>query len=112
MASIKARLQDTAFTSNSAFDEDTSPPFNLSKDELESLCKLENENKLFIQKADKGSTIVILGKDSYLKSVEKLLKDSLKFKKTPVAPDKDLNYVINSEKRVNDFLEKKLKTGT
>ena len=48
---------------------------------------------------------------SYLKLVETLLKDSSKFKSIPVAPDKDLNYVISSEKRVTDFL-KDLKTRT
>ena len=106
LASVKARLQDTAFTSYSAFNKDNSPPSNLSKNEFESLCKLKNENNLVIQKADKGNTIVILDKDSYLKSVETLLKDSSKFKKIPVAPDKDLNYIINSEKRVTDLLKK------
>ena len=30
---------------------------------------------------------------------ETLLKDSSKFKNIPVAPDKDLNYIINSEKK-------------
>ena len=64
LASVKACLQNTAFTSNSAFNKDTSPPSNLSKNELESLCKLKNEN-LFIQKTDKGNTIVILDKDVY-----------------------------------------------
>ena len=68
LASVKARLQDTAFTSYSAFNKDNSPPSNLSKNEFESLCKLKNENNLVIQKADKGNTIVILDKDSYLKS--------------------------------------------
>ena len=67
---------------------------------------MKNENNLVIQKADKGNTIVILNKDSYLKSVETLLKDSSKFNSIPVAPDKDLNYVINSEKRVTDLLKK------
>ena len=38
----------------------------------------------------------------------KLLNDSSKFKNIPVVPDKDLNYIINSEKRVTD-LSKKLK---
>ena len=37
------------------------------------------------------------------------MKDSSKFKNIPAAPDKDLNYIINSEKRVSDIL-KKLKT--
>ena len=97
LASIKARLQDTAFTSYSVFNKDNSPPFNLSKDEFESLCKLKSENNLVIQKAKKYNTIFILDKDSYLKPVETLLKDSSRFKNIPVAPDKDLNYVINSE---------------
>ena len=94
------------FTSYSAFNKDNSPPFNLSKDEFESLCKLKNENNLVIQKAGKCNTIVILDKDSYLKPLETLLKDSSKFKIIPVASDKDLNYVFNFEKRVTDFLKK------
>ena len=67
---------------------------------------MKNENNLVIQKANKGNTIVILDKNSYLKSVETLLKDSSKFKNIPIAPDKDLNYTINSEKRVTDLLKK------
>ena len=50
--------------------------------------------------------IIILDKDSYLKSVETLLKDSSKFKNIPVACDKDLNYIINSDKRSTNLLEK------
>ena len=106
LASVKARLQDTAFTSYSAFNKDNSPPSNLSKNEFESLCKLKNENNLVIQKADKGNTTVIFDKDSYFKSVETLPKDSSTFKKIPVVPDKDLNYLINSEKRLTDLLKK------
>ena len=58
LASIKARLLDTAFTSYSAFNEDNSQPFNLSKDEFESLCKLKNESNLVIQKADRQVTLL------------------------------------------------------
>ena len=98
-------------TSYSAFNKDNSPSFNLSKDEFESLCKLKDENNLVIQKADKGNTIVIHDRDSYLKSTETLLKHSSKFKNIPITTDKDLNYIINSEKRVTD-LWKNLKTKT
>ena len=52
----------------------------LNKTYLSVSSYLKNENNLVIQKADKGNTIVILDKDSYLKSVETLLKDSSKFK--------------------------------
>ena len=41
-----------------------------------------------------------------MKSIETLLKDSSKFKNIPVPSDKDLNYIINSEKRVTDLLKK------
>ena len=106
LVNVKARLQDTASKSYSAFNKDNSSPSNLSKDEFESLCKLKNENNLVIQKADKGNTTVIFDKDSYFKSVETLPKDSSTFKKIPVVPDKDLNYLINSEKRLTDLLKK------
>ena len=99
-------MQNTAFLSYSFFNKGNSLPFNLSKDEFESLCKLKTENNLVIQKLDKGNTIVILFVDSYLKSVETLLKNSWKFESVSVAPDKDLNYAINSEKRVTDLLKK------
>ena len=65
LANVKARLQDTAFTSYSAFNKNNSPPSNLSKNEFESPSKLKNENNVVIQKADKGNTIVILDKDVY-----------------------------------------------
>ena len=48
LASVKARLQDRAFTSYSVFNKDNSPPSNLSKKGFESLCKLKNENHLNI----------------------------------------------------------------
>ena len=57
LASIKGHLQDTAFTSYSAFNKNNSPPSNLTKDEFEPLCKLKNKNSLVIQKADKGNKI-------------------------------------------------------
>ena len=50
-------------------------------------------NSLDIQKVEKGNTKVILDK-----LVETILKDSSEFKYIPVAPDKDRNYVINTEK--------------
>ena len=69
--------------------------------------QLENWEQPCYSKGRQGNTIVVtLGKDSYLKSVETLLKDSSKFKSILAAPDKDLNYIINSEKRVTELLKK------
>ena len=41
-----------------------------------------------------------------MKLVETFLKVYSKFKNIPVAPDKDFNYIINSEKRVTKLLKK------
>ena len=106
LISIKSCLQDTTFTSYSTFSKDNSTPSNLSKDIFESLCKTKNKKSLVIQKADKGKTVTILDKGSYLKSVETLLKDSSKFKNILVESDKDLSDVIDSEKTVTDLEDK------
>ena len=58
-----------------------------------------------------SNTIVILDKDSYLKSVETLLKGSSKSKNIPIAPSKDFNYVITFEKESLVFW-KNFKTKT
>ena len=98
LANIKERLQDTAIISYFTFKKGNSSPFNWTNDEFEAMFKLENENYLVIQKGNKGNTIDILGKDSYLKWVETLLKDSSKFRNILVASDKYLNCMINSGK--------------
>ena len=50
---VKVCLQDTTFTSCSAFNKDTSLPTHISQEEIESLSISKNENKLVIQKASK-----------------------------------------------------------
>ena len=48
----------------------------------------------------------LISSKSLYQSVETLLKDPSKFKNMPVAPDKDLDYIINAEERVTDLLKK------
>ena len=69
------------------------------------MYKLKNEESLVIHKPDKGITIVILDKDSYLKPLETLLKLSSKFTKIQVVTDKGPNFVFISAKRVNDLVK-------
>ena len=76
---------------------------------------MKNENNLVIQKANKSNTIIIFEKNFYLKSVETFytfFKNSSKFKSIPLAHNKGLNYVINSEKRVTDLLKKRKNKNT
>ncbi|CAF3538239.1 unnamed protein product [Rotaria sp. Silwood1] len=47
---------------------------NLSKEELAALKSLKSNNNIIICKADKGNSIVILDKETYMKKAEEILK--------------------------------------
>ena len=66
MSLIKARLLDTALTSYQNFSSDRDPPENLTHSEFKALKHLSKNKNIVIQKADKGNTVVILDKCSYI----------------------------------------------
>ena len=74
-----------------AFEKESSPPTSLIR---ELLRKLKNEDNLVLQKSDKVNTILIIGNNSYCKSVKEFLIEW----NIPADPDRDLNYIINCEK--------------
>ena len=51
------------------------------------------------QKADKGNTVVILGKCSYISAIEEILNDNSKFSKLDIPVGKEINHIVNLEKR-------------
>ena len=71
---IKARLLDTALTSYQKFSSDKNPLENLTPSEFKALKRLSKNKKIVIQKADKGNTVVILDKCSYISAIEEILK--------------------------------------
>ena len=100
--SIKSKLLDTAFISYNILERKRSVS-NLSETELnvlENLTKNKNKN-LVIQKADKGNTVVIINKNVYKTKI----KDSTKFKKLEIGENKQLNFLINNEKKVKDIIK-------
>ena len=71
---IKARLQDSAFSSckeTSKFMEN-----NLSKAEFDAFKFLIRSKELIIQKADKGNTVVLLNRKDYISKVKLILADT------------------------------------
>ena len=52
---------------------------NLSEDELAALANLSKNKDIVIQKFDKGNSVVIVDKDTYIKRMENLLSDQRKF---------------------------------
>ena len=58
-----------------------------------------------IQKADKGNTMVILDKISYISVIEEILNDHIKFSNLDIPAGKEINYITNLEKRITSDLK-------
>ena len=101
---IKCKIKDIALTSFKSFKR-ISQENNLSSEELQSLKKLNENKEIVIQKSDKGKSVVILNKDVYTSRVKTLLSDHTKFEKLKIDPNKELNFIINSELRVKEVLK-------
>ena len=78
---------------------------NLSSNEAKALRNLTKQKDIIIQNADKGNTIVILDKESYIEKMEELLSDTSKFKRLEIPPDKYLNFVIISQDKIKNILK-------
>ena len=52
------------------------------------------------QKSDKGNTVVILDKCSYISVIEEILNDNSKFFKLDIPAGKENNHIVNLEKRI------------
>ena len=103
MSAIKARLLDTALTSYQNISSDQERPGNLTS-EFKALKRL-SKNENIIQKADKGNTVVILDKCSYISAIKEILNDSAKFSKLDIPAGKEINHIVNPEKRITSELK-------
>ena len=104
MSLIKARLLDTALTSYHNLSRDREPPENLTSSEFKAPKRLSKNKHIVIQKADKSSTIVILDKCFYVSAIEQILNDTSKFSKLDIPAGKEINHIVNLEKRTTSEL--------
>ena len=54
---------------------------------------------------DKGNTVVIINKNYYKTKIKNISSDSTKFKKLEFGDNKQLNFLINSEKKLKDIIK-------
>ena len=103
-SSIKSRLLDTEFTSYIFFNR-KKPVSNLTEAELNASQNPTKNKNLVIQKADKGNSVVIISKNDYKNKIKDILSDSTKFKKLEIDENKQLNLLLNSEKKLKDIIK-------
>ena len=78
---------------------------NLTEAESKGLKELIRRKDLVIQKADKGSTVVITNRENYLKGIKSLLSDNTKFIPLNIDQSKWLNYIGNLEKKLKEHVK-------
>ena len=101
---IKTRLKDPAFTS--FWSHDCNSEIDLSKNERLALNNLRNNKNKIIQNSDKSNSVVLLDKDKYLEGMSKILSNSAKFEILQFDHDKELNYILNLEKKNHQCSER------
>lgn len=79
---------------------------NLSVDEVKALRQLERAKNIIIKLADKGSAVVIMGREQYLFEVERQLNDNIYYKKLIQPIYKDTIPLIDDI--LNSLKEKKI----
>ena len=62
------------------------------------------EQSIIIQQADKGNTVVIFNKCSYISAIEEILNDNSKLSKLDI-PTGKINHIVNLEKRITSELK-------
>ena len=105
MSLIKAKLLRAALTSYQNFYSNRNLPENLTPSEFKTRKRLSKNKNIVIQKADKGNTVVILDKCSYISAIEEIFNDNSKFFKLDIPAGKYINHIINLEKRITSELK-------
>ena len=100
-SSIKAKHSDTAFTTCNFFERKRF----VSEAEFNAFKNLTKNKNLVIQKADKNNTVFIINKSDYKTKIKDILSDSIKFKKLEIDENKQLNFLLNSEKKLKDIIQ-------
>ena len=111
---IKTRIKDTALTSFRNYNANV--PRHLSNEEFEALKTLSKNCNFVIQKADKGNLVDIVGKDVYLRHMEKVISDHNKFGKVSIKKG-NLNFFPLTMKKkrkeyISNYLKRLEKSGT
>ena len=78
---------------------------NLSREDVKALTNLVKTKDLVIQKGDKSNNIFILNRSDYISRLNKILKNTSKFKRMNIEEKEVLNHLIHMEERIVRLLK-------
>ena len=101
---VVAETKEVALSSYRSYNNNVTQ--NLSREEFIALQNLSKNKDLIIRKSDKGSPVVIVQRQDYLRKMNDILSDQTKFSKVSLKEDTLLNFFINQKKDFHNFLKK------
>ena len=106
---LQARLKDVGLSSFRLYNRKDHRFENLTPSEYDAFLGLASNENLVIQKADKGNTVVIIDKLSYVQKMEELLSDTSKFTKVKFNPkhkvNQELRHILGMEEAIKLCLD-------
>ena len=106
---LKTRLKDVGLSSFRLYNKKDHRFENLDSNEYEAFLGLAGNENIIIQKADKGNTVVIVDKLSYVQKMEDLLSDTTKFVKVGFNPkhkvNKELRHILDMEEAIKSCMD-------
>ena len=90
---LKSKIKDCGLSSYRVYNKKDHRYENLSPEEYDAFLNLSKNQDIVIQKADKGNTVVLLDRLSYIKQMEELLSDKSKLKQ--------VKNIFNQQHKVN-----------
>ena len=78
---LKSKIKDIGLSSLRFYNKKDHKFDNLTKEECEAFLNLKNNKNIIIQKLDKGNSVVVNDRHSYINKMEKFLGDTSKFVK-------------------------------
>ena len=115
MLDLKCKIKDVGLSSLGWYNKRDHRFENLTKDEYTAFLSLKSNNNIIIQKADKGNTVVILDRVSYVSEMEKLLADTSKFIKVAFNPkqkvNKEVRHLTDIESSIKHCLDDLLESN-
>ena len=79
---------------------------NISKKEFLALKGLSSNKDIILQTTDKCNSVVLINKADYTKRMKELLSDVSKFKEITVESGKEINFLLQHEGKLIEFLKR------
>ena len=102
---LKTRLLDTTLSSYESFSSDRSRSENSTTSKFKALRHLSKNKNIVVHRADKGNTIVIIDKISYISAIKEILNDHTKFSNLDIPAGKEIIYITKLENRITSELK-------